>query len=292
MVFVHRGIKIHRTYSSDFQKIYPLLQLYDSPFVKEDWENIFIRPNFWDKVEDYVGLHMTDGEEVVGFIGLIFSRRKRFDSDYIVCNTTSLIVKEGYRHLTMLLLREIKTLKWDVCTAYRPMEAPARIYKILGFKEFSADYTRIPVLQKLNVKQEITVKLPPNMLEDLEQADRKIIVDHIKLLWQAALFSYKDEFCYIIYRVSKGARWGVPLNKIIILHISNINFFNDYLDSILKFFRRLLGVMTAIYVTTSWLRNERILAITKSVYPAHLYESVNSLQPDELYSEAVLLVYD
>src|SRR3990167_6293028 len=99
------AISVRKTLAGDFEKIYPLLLEFNSPFMREDWQRIFHYR--WDGAQDHIGYHIENGNEIIGFMGLIFSCRMKNGKRYTFCNITSLIVKPEYRSTTVLLLRKL-----------------------------------------------------------------------------------------------------------------------------------------------------------------------------------------
>lgn len=99
-------MEIKKAYSEDFEKIYPVLLLFDNPNItKEDWQKLFMK--YWDSDRDYFGYYLEENNEVVGFFGLIFSLRQLDGKQADFCNMTSWIVKPEYRKYSLKLLNSV-----------------------------------------------------------------------------------------------------------------------------------------------------------------------------------------
>ena len=65
---------VRKAVLQDFQKAYPLFVKFNNPRLsKNDWQQLFV--DHWRSNEGYFGYVLEDKERIVGFLGLMFSRR-------------------------------------------------------------------------------------------------------------------------------------------------------------------------------------------------------------------------
>ena len=65
---------VRRAVAIDFEETYPLfVKFNNSHLSKEDWRQLFV--DHWRSNEGYFGYVLEDKERIVGFLGLMFSRR-------------------------------------------------------------------------------------------------------------------------------------------------------------------------------------------------------------------------
>ncbi len=149
-----QGIEIKKNRPKDFEKIYPLLKEFNSPFSHEDWQRIFSYR--WDGAEDFVGYHLEHKNEVVGFYGVNFSLRNKNQQQYRFCNITSWIVKEQYRAATFLFIRKLQSLKNIIFTGLSPItESYQLLLKLDSFlmKKNYISFPRQPIYFIKKIKQ-------------------------------------------------------------------------------------------------------------------------------------------
>lgn len=284
-------VKIKKTYSADFEKIFPLLQEFQSPYTKEDWQRIF---NYkWEGIEDYVGFHLEHEGQIVGFMGLIFSIRKKQNIQHKFCNITSLIVKEKYRASTILLIRKLQKIPDIIFTGLRPIEESYRLLTLLGFSAYETNYKIIPTANCwLSKSYRVNVYETPDLLDKISNEERRIAIDHMELKCKSLLFDFDGKTCLLIYKITTQTYSKIPFKKIHILYISDVPFFNKMLISILRVFNLRLGFWSAIYIDKRFLQKSfSFFYFIKKIAPPRISNAVNKHQIDfdELYSEAVLL---
>lgn len=286
-----REVELKKTYSYDFEKIYPLLEEFDSPYSREDWRRIFSYD--WAGVEDYVGFHLEQDGCVVGFMGLIFSYRYKNGNRYTFCNITSLIVKEGYRAATVLLIRKLKSLENIIFTGLSPIDESYRILKMIGFSDYERRYMIIPTINHfIGRRGEAGVYGVPALLDRVDVENRRIVTDHADLKCSSMLFDFNGNHCLLVYKILKQSHFGIFVKKVRIIYISDISLFNEKMKVILSSFYEFFGFFSAIYVDSRFVRNKGIfLSFMRDVNPPRICLSQygNQIDIDELYSEAVLL---
>lgn len=286
------NIKVNKTYSSDFEKVYPLLKEFNSPHTREIWNQIF--SYHWDGAEDYVGYHLEHNNQVVGFMGLIFSCRYKNDIKYKFCNITSLIVQEHYRTHTLLLLRKLKLLEDTTCVVLSPIEESYRLFTMLGFIVHEKNYKIIPTANSIFSKRfKIGVYESNDLLNRVNTENKRLVIDHNAYNCKSILFDLIGKQCLLIYKITTQKHYSLSINKLHILHISDVTLFNRYINSILRVFNTKLGYLSALYINSHFIdKKHSLLSITKTVSPPKvLCNNIknHSISIDEIYSEVVLL---
>src|SRR5215468_5831498 len=93
---------IREARADDFKRVYPLLLAFKNPHVKEEnWRQLFVDHSGLQN--DRFGWVLVDGDEVVGFIGTIFSDRTIRGQTVRLCNLSNWIVKQEYRMHSLAL---------------------------------------------------------------------------------------------------------------------------------------------------------------------------------------------
>ena len=285
------GVEVKKTHPGEFEKIYPLLKEFNSPYAREDWRRIFAYR--WDGVEEYMGFHLEHNGHVVGFMGLIFSCRRRHNREYKFCNITSLIVKDGYRAATIMLVRKLKHLEDTICTGLSPISESYRLLKMVGFTAYESHFKIISTLNGfLRRGREVDVSVFPALLDRIDAENRRLVIDHVGLKCESILFDFNGNPCLLIYRVTRQKYCKVPLRKVRILYISDVERFNENLTTILRIFHGLFGFLSAMYVDSRFIHDQQLLfSIEREVVPPRICSGLSGgqMEIDELYSEAVLL---
>ena len=284
-----QDLNIKKTTCSDFEKVYPLLLDFNSPFDYDDWMNIF---NYcWDGVEDYVGYHLEQDTHVVGFMGLIFSYKLIEGKKIKFCNISSLIVKPEYRASSILFIRKLNELKDVILTGLGPIEASYQLLSRVGFKTLETHSIIIPVINGLLTRQKINYYEMPKLLELIDVEPRRIVQDHMNKNCKILLLNVSDKFCLLVYKLIMQKHKGILVKKIRIIHIGDPVFFRKHIPSVLRIFLKLFGFATALYLDQRFISpGSSCFFITKPIEPPKIYRGdISVLHIDELYSETSLL---
>lgn len=283
---------VKKTTLADFEKIYPLLQEFHSPFSKEAWRRIFDYQ--WDGCCDHVGYHLEKGDDILGFMGLIFSTRNQRNQTYTFCNITSLIVKSEARFATAFLLRKLSQYPDAIFTGLGPIPESYQLMCALGFIPLDHFYSIIPVINVPSFKKE---KLLLYDGDDIERwasdEEKRVYHDHKKLKCNSILFKKNAETMLMIYHVTMQKKYGLRLTKIHLHYVSNISFFQKQLSSILASLRLRHGMMSALYADNRFISGIRnIIKIMRKMTPPRIFrkKQTEAIVIDSLYSEAVLLI--
>ena len=167
------------------------------------------------------------------------------------------------------------------------------MHTLLGFIPFEYHYKIIPVFNGFFCTQKCLVTCHTNaLLEKLDAEHERIVLDHQNLKCKNILFEINGEYVLCIYTIFTQKHYGFSIQKIFLHYISDINFFNKNIKSILKAFGEKIGFMTAIYVDKRIISNRHVLiSVKKKINPPKIYSNPFSeeIEIDSLYSEAILL---
>ena len=285
-----QSVEVKKTYTKDFDKIYPLLKQFNSSYTRDNWYKIFSYK--WDGSEDFIGFHLEYMRQPVGFMGLIFSCRYREDKIFKFCNITSLIVKEDHRSATILLIRQLIKLNNVIFTGLSPIEESYRLLSKLGFSDYENKYVIIPVINGLFVKHSGINQYELLELHDkLKDEEKRIVTDHANLNCNFIFFDINGCICLLIYKITRQKHSHITINKLHILHISHPLLFNKEIKSILYNFYEKYGFFSALYVDCRYVNRKNIFSIKRSMKFPRICKGLisNTVDIDELYSEAVLL---
>ncbi len=181
-----------------FEQIYPLLKEFKNPKMTErDWRDMLFDYAWEGRAER--GFALYAGDEIVGFLGTIFSSRRIDGRDVLLCNTSSWIVREPYRTASILLLKPVLALRDCTIVNLTPTKRSHDIFEKLGFKQLESERLLLPpvILPWARGASFIT---SPNEIAPLLDADERIIcrdfssVDGVRHL----LLRRSGRQCYIV----------------------------------------------------------------------------------------------
>ncbi len=222
-------IKLRDAKVDDFDKIYPLLnQINSSRANKEMWRQLFI--NHFDTEEDYFGYVMTDSGTVVGFQGLIFSRRLINSKWHKFCNLTSWVVQNEYRSKSLLLLFKTLKLKDYTLTCFSSGEEVSSVLQKFGFKPLQVHLMLIPffpVIKSVFSRYSIIIN-DSKIKNQLDKYEQKIYRDHLNSNCIHLLIKREDQRCYLV--LTKTLRKRLPFA--LIHYIGNLRLFKESINTI------------------------------------------------------------
>lgn len=280
-------VTVRRAEAGDFGKVYPLLLEFRNPYLgKADWNRLFI--DHWGEARNNFGYLMLDGEEAVGFLGLIFSRRMVRGAERRFCHMTSWIVREPYRgrSLFMLLpaLRESDTTLVD-------MTPSAEVYALLrkaGFRDFETRRRVIFPFPAAGPKCSVTVDTR-SMESALDGENMRIHRDHRFPGCHHALIRSERGACYAV--LNRMVRRTKPYRLAVILYLSDPEVFRACAaDAAFKICVRLR--VPSLFADERWLGGAKVpLSVTRPLERPKIFRSdaVTGDDVDGLYSESALL---
>ena len=201
-------VSIKKVDASTFSKVYPLLQEFEEPSPDESgWRGIFEYQ--WEGADSCRGYGLFDKDEVVGFIGLIFSTRVIDGRAERFCNITSWIVRQPYRGHSLFLVRPLLKLQDHTLTDLTPSRIVAEILEQFGFKELDSGlHLLLPgkVLERSRDGAGLSCTHDREALAArLEGEDRRIYQDHLPYACRHLLAEGDRGPCYVVYTLVTGA---------------------------------------------------------------------------------------
>jgi len=204
-------MKIRPAQESDYGQVRLLLRELERGGVAPDWQRLFTR--HWSSNETMFGFVLDDGGHIVGYQGMIFSRRTIRAKEHNFCNLTSTVVKQNYRlWSTALLTKPIRKLQNDhTITFFASCDVGLAIYKHLGFKKLVRE-TRV-IFPKLHFRNrwEWNLWLGKSAPSDLalESEALQIYLDHRHLNCYHFFVSSNKGMSYAIMTKSKRKKLNV-----------------------------------------------------------------------------------
>jgi hypothetical protein len=275
---------------SQFTQVYPLLREMDPTLDESSWQRLF-NPR-WERAESHCGYGLFDGEELVGFIGLIFSQRMIDLKTEHFCNITTWIVQPPYRGYSLSLMRSVMKLKDYTLTDFSSYQEVIQLSKRLGFQALDLRvellFTPRGLLAFFSRSKIHFFQDPAEIKTRLQGEDLRLFTDHqIYPNCRHLLVCHDRQYCYIIFTIVPS--W---LGSYCYLHfMSNISFFAEYSLAIRAQLAKVS--QTSLILVDSRLVSQVNLPFTYEL-PLNctkLYRS-STLKPeqiDNLYSELILL---
>jgi hypothetical protein len=284
-------VLVQKVYAIDFDRIYhALLASHDPRIRKEDWRQLFRQ--HWDTPEDYYGYMLIDNEEVVGFLGTVFSKRRIHGKEFKFCNLTSWIVKPEHRNKSLFLLFPLLKLTDYTFTNLTAQEHVAEIHRQLGFSEIGSGAQILLPLPRLVFGNKIKFQIIFNhdqVRDNLKGDDFTIFHDHLKFKCKHILLKSEIDHCYII--ASKVIKKRLPI--LYIHYISNLSCFLSLIHR--AAFKILLYCQAVVLlIEDRFLKGRRLRGAIGFTLPQFkLYKSptLQDVDIDNLYSERILLNY-
>ncbi len=280
-------VTVRKASGDDFERVVPLLLDFKNPYIrKEEWKRLFT--DHWGEARGHFGYVMLDGEEAVGFLGLILSRRTVRGSERRFCNLTSWIVREPYRGRSLFLL--LPALK-EPDTTLVDLTPSAEVYALLrkaGFHDFE---TRQRILFPVPAAgPDCAVRFDPGVLESgLDPESLKIYRDHRFPGCRHALIESEGGRCYVL--MNRMVRRKKPYFLAVIEHVSDRGVFAECAGRAAIRICLHLQVL-ALFADERLLGGARIpLSVTRPLSHPRVFKSETCTgdDMDGLYSESVLL---
>jgi hypothetical protein len=185
--------------AASFSDILPLLLLFkNGKMSAADWQYMLFTYPWWDGPIRGYALYADD--VAVGFMGTIFSelhvngRLQRF------CNLSSWIVRDDFRHASMLLLKPILALRDCTLLNLTPTPRTADIFRKLGFKELETDQTIVPAID--DPRRFFRTPLTPRdtRFEERLRPDDRTIFNQAKNVpnMQHVIVGGNGDSCYVV----------------------------------------------------------------------------------------------
>ena len=289
-------IKIEKARFKHFEAVYKLLLKLEGPYnTKSDWKNLFF--DHFHSGETHFGYILLDNDVIVGFLGLIYSKRKVDDHKITFCNIGNWIVLPEYRNKSINLL--IPVLKLDDCvlTNFTASKTVSTILKTLKFKELGDNIIIILPLPDLAIlklfNKKIEIVYDNQIKKFLSIDEMRIFNDHSCPDFKCKNILLKDArgTCYIVAK--RAYRKSIPFLHI--HYLSNAEIFAEYVDifrMIVPFKFKVAGII----VYKRFLKGKKIKYVinyklqSPRYYKSTLKNSFSDLSNiDHLYSEFMVL---
>jgi acetoacetyl-CoA synthetase len=181
----------------DFEEVYRLLLSFNNSRInKSDWARLFSNP--WETEGGTLGFKLVDLEinEIIGYQGIISSKRIIENVGYTFYNLSSWIVKPEYRRYSQMLQEAIFNLEKGILVTFTPSPQAFLVRKRLGgFKEIDQSTWKIwPSLRNLVFIQLITDV--NDIYSYVDFSTKKIIDDHKNYSCSFFLLKTESENCF------------------------------------------------------------------------------------------------
>ncbi len=227
-----------------FEAIHPLLVMLDPGPTKEQWRGLVVDYG-WSTEENCIGYVLVAGQEIVGFMGTLFSRRMVDGKEVKLCNSHSWVVKEGFRGHSLSLLVEVLRLKGYTITALTARPEVGPVLEKMGFKVLDRNVRMFfprPVLPRLARKDIPDISADRRVIgETLPAGDLKIFTDHSACSCGHVVVRDSHGHCYIAFSNRLQRKYGRKIPYSHIHYISNYDLFLRHLGRINLYFLKIFG---------------------------------------------------
>ena len=282
-------IRVEKVDCTNFMECQDMFSNFWGPGRQDQWRQIFEYK--WPRDETYCGLALKDCDQTVGFLGMIFSRRRVNGKMEKFCNLTNWFVQKPYRSRAISLLLPLFAMADYTITDLTPSRKVYRIQKKLGFKDLDArGRVLLPFGRRLFEPKSPSIQLthePSQIKRKLAGEHLKILNDHINYPCSHLLAAAEDRYCYIIYAKQKNKR----LNYAHVHFISDPDFFSCVYRDIRQ---SILAKSKACYILieSRFVRDLSLplsFSLSFRAPKQYLSSTLKPEQIDNLYSEIMLL---
>lgn len=281
-------VKLEKIQPQLFPNLYRDFLHDDDPQSSEqDWRHVI---NYaWPKEFDHEGYALLDGDSVVGMMAMVFSERSIAGKTRKFCNLHTWWVREDHRGRSLALMRPVLKLKGYTITHFTPCDIVRAVTTKMGFQPLSSQLKiLLPLGTKTNadLHPELTFE-ESEILSELDEADAKILSDHMPYRCGHCLIRQGNEKCYILY--AHVTRHRFPYCHL--HYVSNPEFFVRHQalvrNSLLRRHRARFNA-----VDGRLFQGQRLHRSFDFWAPSHAMFKSEELQPkqiDNLYSDVTML---
>ncbi|MFR9752376.1 hypothetical protein ACL02S_15260 [Nocardia sp. 004] len=186
----------------------------------------------WGGNEGYYGYLLESEEEVVGFLGMLFTERDTEAGRHKFCELHSWYVKDAYRNESMKLFLPVIGLKRVTLLNYTPTQPVYEISKKFGFEDLETTLLQIcPVPTVRAVRRRYRISTDKPVVErELDSGDQAILRDHYDVDCTHMLVRHpaRSGYLYLIVKTMRSGRF---------LRFGRIIYFSDpaYLAEALEY---------------------------------------------------------
>ena len=160
---------------------------------------------------------------VVGFMGTIFSKKFHDDKEHVYCNIYSWIVDRAYRINSFFLLTPLLKKKITL-TAFTPVKSLVGLLEKFGFKKININYKAVCYFNLLSFKKNNSHTFEKNdkaIRKKINRDELRIYENYYKLPYEKFIITDNaDSTKYIFVITSKVRKKGI--NMLNFFYISNI----------------------------------------------------------------------
>ena len=205
----------------------------ESETIVSKWINPILTYSWSDKsgVDFEHGGVLISEDNVVGFLGMIYSKRKENGKEYVYANPTTWAIDRGYRIYDFSYSKKLYGLA-DVVSDYtagKPEQEKAiKIFKFkicdndsfIFYPSICTNYIKMAKCNEKNIGNE--------QIKNEYIDHRKYKVDCVKIL------DAKGDFCYIFLQKKKMPNSRFGFNYVRVLKCSDYSFFNKNMKAIIR----------------------------------------------------------
>jgi hypothetical protein len=287
---------IRKARGDDFERVYPLLLGFKNPHLKEEhWRQLFVDHSGLQN--DQFGWVLVEGNDVVGFLGTIFSERTIRGRTVRLCNLTSWIVKQEYRTHSLALHAKVLADPSVTLTNLSPSTQTLKLIEKLGFTVIDKSQRIIlPVITPRSFTDRCEILTEPRAVEGALKGEcLQFFRDHQLPFNYHVLLRTKAGDCYLMMNRSyKTIRGSLRLPFARVHHIGAPDIFLRHLERLVVRVAASLKVVAMIVDgqmlqgTVPWHSFKRPGEERKAAFRS---KRLAAEDIDGLYTEAVLLNY-
>ncbi len=205
--------------------------------------------------------------EIVGFLGTIFSDRIINNKNYTYCNLHTWIVNKSHRLNSYLLLLPVLEKKVCIMT-FTPVKSLIGLYQKFDFNKIQMKYNInfISGFNNIFSKNNLEIDLKTNSMQNkLKENDLKILKDH-----------HNSEFIkFFVFDKKNSSNYSLVVSSLVkkkffnvlnILYVSNISFFKNNWRQIRHLISQKLNISFC---------GQYYLSKNRSIFPPNKFFSVN-----------------
>lgn len=286
---MHSSPVVTKVRYEDFERVRPLLLGFNSPRLTDhDWRQLF--QNHWGTGEDYCGYALSDNDNLLGYLGIIFSQRVINGNTESFANLTSLILRPECRGrgFSSLLLDEPLKLQGYTITAFTPAKSIYQMYVRRGFDVLDDKVVIAfpsPAIFS-SLRDRCCIELHTDrIMASLPAPDRQLMSDHLQFPCSFALLRSSQGNCFIVF--NRIILRHLPLVSVI--YLSNPRVFVNHINILnmrLCFSVKVAGlILSSRYLQGHSLSN----SLTRERLQFYKSPSLTANAIDMLYSEIPIL---
>ncbi|WP_327694189.1 GNAT family N-acetyltransferase [Streptomyces sp. NBC_00459] len=237
-------VTVRKAVAEDLHKVYPLLRdsTLNSSWIPFESRKRMFQP-VWGGDEGYYGYVMEEGDEVVGFLGTLFTERDVRGRRHKFCEIHSWYVKDDYRNESLKLFLPVMSIRKATLLNYTPTQTVYDISKKFGWEDLETkvlQFLPVPTLRSLSGGFRVETR-KHMIVQHLDEADRKVFLDHESVECRHYLItrSGSTEYLYVVLKRLRLRRF-VPFGRI--LYASNKSMLLDAVDRLRTYWCLRLGM--------------------------------------------------